>query len=640
MVFGYTEQMDAFIRMQLTDLAQTLARMPELTVDLEYASFFDHTSGGHIGISQCWTGLSKEDEWEGQKSDVYLRAAGSARYSDAQAIDHYLTTTRQGKLPKFAKQMLAIGEEVRLEQLIVQERSGTSKTFIYREKLLSRFLHKQAKQSMESKDSCGLLLCYVYFYLRGKHPVPWENEMYNMLQQKKQLQKGAEVLPLRLKRLKDAKTTHAVAHTCMEIVAWLEENDVGDTNIRLFDIRAAGVCHHSNQTGNEYLTAKTKVREHVVETNDRDQLFPSWPRETKETETTGLSDPKEQESQSGISTNQGRLTSFMNDQMMFGQGKAGAEAVQRSSVTEQVSKYRHSNTKKTATQVDKINAKAETIWVNVPETRKDEQKQYARYAQIVHGAKRKLTASIQKYLNHKHNEKKERRMAGRLGKKLIQAVTDDKPKLFYKKHDPGRELDAAFILLVDCSASMYDKIEETKKGIVLFHEALQTLRIPHQITGFWEDAPIYGEQDRYPNYFQTVVPFSRCLQQNIGASIMSLSPKQDNRDGYAIREMTNILRKRAERHKFLIVFSDGEPAAAEYFDAGILDTYRAVLEARRQGIDVIGVFLGGDGEIKDNDTQFMNNIYGKANIIVPSVAQLQMHLSPLLRKLLYKAIHT
>ena len=44
------------------------------------------------------------------------------------------------------------------------------------------------------------------------------------------------------------------------------------------------------------------------------------------------------------------------------------------------------------------------------------------------------------------------------------------------KGQESQELDVAFQLLVDCSGSMYNKMEETKKSVVLFHEALKSLK--------------------------------------------------------------------------------------------------------------------------------------------------------------------
>ena len=43
-------------------------------------------------------------------------------------------------------------------------------------------------------------------------------------------------------------------------------------------------------------------------------------------------------------------------------------------------------------------------------------------------------------------------------------------------------------MLIDASASMHDKMAETKKGVVLFHETLKALNIKHEILSFSEDA--------------------------------------------------------------------------------------------------------------------------------------------------------
>ncbi len=76
-----------------------------------------------------------------------------------------------------------------------------------------------------------------------------------------------------------------------------------------------------------------------------------------------------------------------------------------------------------------------------------------------------------------------------------------------------------------------------------------------------------------------------------GAEIMQLEPQEDNRDGLAIRVMTERMLTRSEKQKFLLVFSDGEPAALGYEQNGIVDTHEAVLLARKQGIEVMNIFF-------------------------------------------------
>lgn len=75
----------------------------------------------------------------------------------------------------------------------------------------------------------------------------------------------------------------------------------------------------------------------------------------------------------------------------------------------------------------------------------------------------------------------------------------------------------------------------------------------------------------------------------------------------------------------------------EYEQNGIVDTHEAVLDARKQGIEVINVFLA-NGEIDEGQRKTIQNIYGNYSILVSDVEELPEVLFPLLRKLLYKSI--
>ena len=86
-----------------------------------------------------------------------------------------------------------------------------------------------------------------------------------------------------------------------------------------------------------------------------------------------------------------------------------------------------------------------------------------------------------------------------------------------------------------------------------FHEALKSVSVPHQIVGFWEDTNEATETSQ-PNFFNTVIPFEESLLQAAGPLIMQLAPEEDNRDGYAIRQMTKQLMRRSEAQNFNRVF--------------------------------------------------------------------------------------
>jgi len=262
---------------------------------------------------------------------------------------------------------------------------------------------------------------------------------------------------------------------------------------------------------------------------------------------------------------------------------------------------------------------------------------YEEYVQEIQPLKQKLEKTIEKTIEHKKNEARSNLSFGRLSRKLLPIVMEDNPKVFYKKDHESKEFDAVFTLLVDCSASMHGgKMNETKKGIILFHEVLKSLKIPHSIIGFWEDA-MEVKENYQPNYFHIIHNYHDSFYENNGAKIMELEPEEDNRDGFSIRVVSKELEARREKNKFLLVFSDGEPAAAGYNQNGIVDTNKAVTEARKKGIEVIGNFIA-DGEISEQQDAMMQNIYGRERVMIPDVSELPGHFAPLLKRLLLKVV--
>ena len=246
-----------------------------------------------------------------------------------------------------------------------------------------------------------------------------------------------------------------------------------------------------------------------------------------------------------------------------------------------------------------------------------------------------LIQIIKKTIDREHQDERHNLTKGRLQKDLINWFIDDQYKLFYKKQDLSKTFDATFTLLVDASASMHDKMDETIKGVVLFHETLKSLNIKHEILAFNEDA--FEADDReQPNIIDEIINYNYSIFEKEGPRIMSLEPQDDNRDGVAIRIASERLLQRSHQQRFLIVFSDGEPSAFNYSQDGIIDTYEAVETARKFGIEVFNVFLSQEAITEDIE-QTIHNIYGQFSIFVEGVEHLPSLLSPLLKKLLLKS---
>ncbi|PTE49667.1 vWA domain-containing protein, partial [Staphylococcus epidermidis] len=247
-----------------------------------------------------------------------------------------------------------------------------------------------------------------------------------------------------------------------------------------------------------------------------------------------------------------------------------------------------------------------------------------------------LIQIIKKTIDREHEDERHNLTKGRLQKDLINWFIDDQFKLFYKKQDLSKTFDATFTLLIDASASMHDKMDETIKGVVLFHETLKSLNIKHEILAFNEDA-FEADQRQQPNIIDEIIDYNYSIFEKEGPRIMTLEPQDDNRDGVAIRIASERLLQRSHEQRFLIVFSDGEPSAFNYSQDGILDTYEAVERARKFGIEVFNVFLSQE-PITEDIEQTIHNIYGQFALFVEGVEHLPSHLSPLLKKLLLKSL--
>ncbi|HCX9078155.1 TPA: VWA domain-containing protein, partial [Staphylococcus aureus] len=288
-----------------------------------------------------------------------------------------------------------------------------------------------------------------------------------------------------------------------------------------------------------------------------------------------------------------------------------------------------------AFQLDGVNKNVEIKW-QIPEIEPQYVLEYQESKQDVQYEIKDLIQIIKKTIEREQRDARFNLTKGRLQKDLINWFIDDQYKLFYKKQDLSKSFDATFTLLIDASASMHDKMAETKKGVVLFHETLKALNIKHEILSFSEDA-FDSDEHAQPNIINKIINYDYSTFEKDGPRIMALEPQDDNRDGVAIRVASERLMRRNQHQRFLIVFSDGEPSAFNYSQDGIIDTYEAVEMSRKFGIEVFNVFLSQD-PITEDVEQTIHNIYGQYAIFVEGVAHLPGHLSPLLKKLLLKSL--
>ncbi|HCD55913.1 MAG TPA: protein norD, partial [Halieaceae bacterium] len=89
-------------------------------------------------------------------------------------------------------------------------------------------------------------------------------------------------------------------------------------------------------------------------------------------------------------------------------------------------------------------------------------------------------------------------------------------------------------------------------------------------------------------------PMNHAVEQRIGA----LKPGYYTRMGTAIRHLTSGLADLGQRHRLLLVLTDGKPNDTDYYEGryALEDTRHAVREARRAGVRVFAVTIDRESQ--------------------------------------------
>ncbi|HWO97128.1 MAG TPA: VWA domain-containing protein [Bacillus sp. (in: firmicutes)] len=630
------KNIDSLLFMELSDLAKTLTKQDEIQVEYAFKSYYD-PSAGKVFVSHFWDNRPVHEMIAGLKTDVFLRSIGSYQHTHFKEIGSFLKKAGKLSVSSFAKQLLMVCEDLRLEELCKRERPGTKKAFAVRRNVYRKYFQDQLNVNLVKSVQTDAFFNGLFLLLTTDNPfeeIPSISEPID------------RVLPYvrnELTKVYEAKTTHDLTKMVLEIADVLDEvlerdmlnmyfhlpeldYDAWEEGLTFDDLKRQAKLENDDSLG------KIQKGDEDIHEND----MPTHHRETSRATKSFLQFDIEHGSKTDLMGEGGREGEDGDQALGMVQGAARKSKQNDYSHMEAMESRRDEEQGGGESEFGKDNKYAYPVFQTPDVPSADDVRRYEENKKVIAPYQKKLKQMIEKTLEHKKTLPRTDLHFGRLNKKLLRLLTDENPRLFYKKHQPSIEIDAVFSLLVDCSGSMFDKMDETKLGITLFHEALSSVRVPHEVVGFWEDTN-EATETKQPNYFKTVIDFTSSLKRKSGPEIMQLEPEEDNRDGYAIRHMTNRLLKRSEAQKFLLVFSDGEPAAMDYEQNGIIDTHEAVLDARKQGIEVINVFLS-NGYIDEGQQKTIQNIYGKYSILVPNVDELPDVLFPLLRKLLQKSI--
>ncbi|KIL48812.1 hypothetical protein KP77_20230 [Jeotgalibacillus alimentarius] len=628
------EQVNSFRLMQLIDLAKTLTGQKEMNVEYSPMNYLD-VPENTVFVSHFWDHRPELEEWHGLITDIFLRAEGAFKHSDPDVIRQFIRYTHTLEHPSFAKQLFMLIEDARLEEIVKKKRPGTKSAFNTRRNVYEKYFESQLNVHQVKGVTTDAFFNLIYLLIFAKSPIDdWP-------QIQPELNLAKPFITQQIEKAHETSSTADSVKICKALCDVTDELFKKDMLNEYFHLPEKTVENWAEGLTFEDLKRKDSLinddteKEKSGDEEVEDEELKAWHRESEEKGESFLQFELEAGTKTSIDTEAAREGDEQEQALASVQGSS--KKTNRSDFDQEDTDRRSDEENKGgSSKYGKENADAFPVFEDIKPVKPEEKNLYDQYKKEVSLYQKKLQKIIEKTLDHKKTSPRTHLMKGRLSKNLMPFFTDEKPRVFYKKDEESPKIDAAFELLLDCSASMYDKMDETKKGLVLFHEALKSVQVPHEITGFWENAPQAG-QNGQPNHFKTVITFDSSLYQQDAAEIMQLEPEEDNRDGYAIRHMTERLERRSEKQKFLLVFSDGEPAAADYEQNGIVDTHDAVLEARKRGIEVMNVFLSTT-EIPESQKEVIQNIYGRFSLFVQDIDELPDVLFPLLKRLLHKSI--
>lgn len=217
---------------------------------------------------------------------------------------------------------------------------------------------------------------------------------------------------------------------------------------------------------------------------------------------------------------------------------------------------------------------------------------------------------------------------------LVRAVADrhaggiGSERVFTAARALERDLSLAVLMDVSLSTDAWigaHRVLDVEKGALL--------ALTHGLTACGDEHSIYTftSRRRTSVTVSTVKGFEEPLNPAVLRRIVALSPGQYTRMGAAVRHVAKALAERPQRHRLLLLLTDGKPNDIDYYEGryGIEDTRAAIREARKQGLTVFGVTV--DGEARD----YFPYLFGKGGYaIVPDAERLPTALPAIYRQLI------
>jgi nitric oxide reductase NorD protein len=217
---------------------------------------------------------------------------------------------------------------------------------------------------------------------------------------------------------------------------------------------------------------------------------------------------------------------------------------------------------------------------------------------------------------------------------LVRSQTDRRAggpgsdRVYLQARNVARDL--AVVLLMDVSLST-DSWDVNRRVLDVEKEAL--IALIHGLAACGDDHAVYTFTSRKRSWVrvETVKGFDEPLDGRIERRIQALKPGYYTRIGAALRHVSAVLAERPNRHRLVLVLTDGKPNDLDHYEGryGVEDTRKAVREARQAGLAVFGVTV--DKKARD----YFPYLFGRgAYAIVSRTERLPAALPAIYRQLL------
>lgn len=199
-------------------------------------------------------------------------------------------------------------------------------------------------------------------------------------------------------------------------------------------------------------------------------------------------------------------------------------------------------------------------------------------------------------------------------------------RVFARKRPPAEEPSLAVALRIDESASMsaFGRLDAAKQAAIALYEFCCGCGIPIMIYGDTADRSKLEQM----SIFAYVDFESKDTDEKY--ALMNIQARSNNRDGMALRIISDRLLNAPQKTKLIISISDGQPKAMPDYtgEKAVYDMKDTLQEYRRKGIQFLAAAIGQDKEA-------IRELYGTENTLdITDLKQLPARLVQIIARFL------